>query len=85
MAKKRKAAKRVAKKRVGDAASVKVGNHLASARGLVTQRGFAKKLGISRGYLSDLENGRKSLSLKLFTQFCDKLDVSPNHLLGYKQ
>jgi len=40
-------------------------------------------LGISRGYLSDIERGRKSISIEMLAQFCHKLCISPNRLMGF--
>lgn len=45
---------------------------------------FAKSLGISRTYLSDLENDRKSPSIETVTKIADKLNVSTMYLLEGK-
>ena len=42
-----------------------------------SQTKFAEKLGISRTYLSDLENDRKSPSIDTVTKIAERLNVSP--------
>ncbi|MCD5030359.1 helix-turn-helix domain-containing protein [Enterococcus asini] len=46
-----------------------------------SQSQFAKKLEISRTYLSDLENNRKSPSIETVTKIAEKLGISTNELL----
>ncbi|RIO57287.1 helix-turn-helix domain-containing protein, partial [Staphylococcus hominis] len=45
-----------------------------------TQQKFAESLGISRTYLSDIENDRAILSNKNLNKIADKLNVSLNYL-----
>mgnify|MGYP002713868581 FL=1 len=45
-----------------------------------TQEEFAKKLGISRSYLSDIENNRKNISTNTLRNISEKLNVSINYL-----
>lgn len=45
-----------------------------------TQQQFAESLGISRTYLSDIENDRTSLSNKNLNKIAKKLNVSLNYL-----
>lgn len=47
---------------------------LRTASGL-TQRGFAKKLGVSQQVLSGYENGKNSMTLKTFVEICEKTDA----------
>ncbi|MCF1675974.1 MAG: helix-turn-helix domain-containing protein [Staphylococcus equorum] len=58
-----------------------LGDNLKKIRGSETQTAFAKKLGISRTYLSDLENGRKSPSIETVSKLAEKLEVSTVYLL----
>lgn len=48
-------------------------------RGL-TQSEFADKIGLSRSYLSDLENDRKNISTKTLKLLSEKLNVSTNYI-----
>jgi transcriptional regulator with XRE-family HTH domain len=50
----------------------------------MSQEDFAKKIGISRGYLSDLERGVREMSLETLNEICKKTATTPNKLLGYK-
>ncbi len=49
----------------------------------MSQEAFAKKIGISRGYLSDLERGVREMSLETLQSICRKTGTTPNKLLGY--
>ena len=40
---------------------VEVGKRVRSLRGLLTQSEYAKKIGVSQGYLSDIERGNKEV------------------------
>lgn len=48
----------------------------------LTQAEFSKKIGISRTYLSDLENNRKSPSVETLDKMAEKLGVSTTYLLN---
>lgn len=48
----------------------------------LTQDEMAKKLGLTRSYVSELEIGRKHPSLDRFVKICKKLSMSPNKMLG---
>ena len=48
-----------------------------------SQEAFAARLGISRGYLSDLERGARELSVTTLAAVCKKHGTTPNKLLGY--
>lgn len=50
----------------------------------LTQAEFSKKIGISRTYLSDLENNRKSPSVETLDKIAEKLDVSTDFLISGK-
>ncbi|MDT2705558.1 helix-turn-helix domain-containing protein [Enterococcus dispar] len=50
-----------------------------------SQSKFSEKLGISRTYLSDLENNRKSPSIETVSKIAEKLDVSTLYLLYGKK
>ena len=60
----------------------KVGKRLVAIRGKKTQEVFAKRLGITRGYLSDLERGAREMSLATLAVVCKKTGVTPNDLLA---
>jgi transcriptional regulator with XRE-family HTH domain len=46
----------------------------------IKQTDFAKSLGISQSYLSDLENGRKNISMNTVQRIADKLNVTVGYL-----
>lgn len=52
-------------------------------RGL-TLDALAKRTGVSKGYLSQVENGRKSGTLDLFRRLATVLDVALDDLAGWK-
>lgn len=60
----------------------RLGKRLTSIRGNQSQTAFAAKLGISRGYLSDLERGVREMSLATLTVVCKKTGATPNQLLA---
>jgi transcriptional regulator with XRE-family HTH domain len=43
----------------------------------MSQTDMAKRLGLSRGFLSDLERGKRGLSLQTFVRLCQLLRVMP--------
>jgi len=43
---------------------------------------MAKRSGISQSYLSELETGKKSLSLKTLATYCEVLDVQPSEVIA---
>ena len=47
-----------------------------------SQIDFAKKLGVSKQYLCDLEHNRKIVSAKKAKQFADILGYSPEHFIA---
>ena len=49
----------------------------------MSQEEFAKRVGISRGYLSDLERGVREMSLATLAVVCKKSGTTPNKLLGW--
>lgn len=52
----------------------KIGHLISSIRSSkgLSQEEFAKEIGISRSYLGDLENSRKSISLDIFIKLMEK-------------
>lgn len=61
---------------------VRVGRRVRKMRGLRSQATFAKKIGISRGFLSEIENGSREMSLKTFFKFCHHANCNSAWLLG---
>jgi transcriptional regulator with XRE-family HTH domain len=49
----------------------------------ITQKAFAKKLGISTSELCDIEKGRKFISIQRATKFAKKLNDSPEVFIQY--
>ena len=54
-----------------------------SAKGW-TQGAFAKMLGVSIGYISEIETGRRMPSLPTLLSMIDLLECTPNEMLEYK-
>lgn len=52
-------------------------------RGL-TQTTFAKRAGVSRGYLSDIERGARNVSVEVLVKLARALHVTPDCLLGFR-
>ena len=50
----------------------------------MTQEELATKMEISQSYLSDIENGRKNLSIKTVKKLADSLGLSVNDLFNDK-
>ena len=50
-----------------------------------TLHALAERVGVSKGYLSQVESGQKSGSLGLFRRLADVLDVSMDDLVGWKK
>ena len=55
-----------------------------SAKGW-TQGAFAKMLGVSIGYISEIETGRRMPSLPTLLSMIDLLECTPNEMLEYKE
>lgn len=58
--------------------------NIRKERGM-TQIEFANKVGISRTYLSDLENDRKNISTKTLQTLSEKLNVSTSYITTGKK
>ena len=50
----------------------------------LTLEGLATRVGVSKGYLSQIENGRKSGTLDLIRRLAAALDVTLDDLAGWK-
>ena len=48
----------------------------------LTQGEFAKEVGISRSYLGDLENNRKSPTVETLEKISSKMETSAEYLIG---
>jgi len=65
--------------------SIRIGKVLRRARlaSKLTQEEYAKSLGISRGFLSDIERGVCLVSLKMFVRILDRtVRMNADQLLG---
>ena len=60
-----------------------IGRNLRRLRlaGGLSQEALAERLGYSRGYVSDLELGKRNLSLQSFERLAADLEASPLSLL----
>ena len=52
-------------------------------RAEISQKELALKLGISKSYMSQIENGRKQMSIKLLVHISYILNSCPNQILGF--
>ena len=50
-----------------------------------TLEALAERVGVSKGYLSQIEGGQKPGALGLFRRLADVLDVSMDDLVGWKK
>lgn len=51
----------------------------------LTQHEFAEMIGISGGYLSEIEVGKKKPTIELINFIITEYKISPNELFGYGQ
>lgn len=65
--------------------TTKLGKRIAGLRAKKnqSQTAFAARVGISRGYLSDLERGAREVSLQTLANICKATKTTPNELLGF--
>jgi transcriptional regulator with XRE-family HTH domain len=63
----------------------KIGKRISAIRtdaGL-SQEKFAAHIGVSRGYLSDIERGAREMSLQTAQAVCKRLRITSSALLGF--
>lgn len=48
----------------------------------MTQEDFAYDIGLTRGFLSDIERGTRSISVETLARICGRTGMTPNKLLG---
>lgn len=62
----------------------KIGTRLAKyrARHNLTQEELAKDIGVTRGFLSDIERGAKSISVVTLACISAATGITPNKLMG---
>lgn len=46
-----------------------------------SQADFAARIGVTRGYLSDLERGTREMSLEVFARLCDMAVLQPTDIM----
>ncbi len=63
----------------------KFGTNLRKHRKHESQKQFALRMNISRGYLSDLERGERQVSLETMVHIYRALGTTPNTMLGYRR
>lgn len=51
----------------------------------LTQKQLAEKVGISRNFLSEIENGKYDIRLSLLCNIAEALDTTPKQLIVYKK
>lgn len=58
---------------------------IARVRQQLKGKELAERLGITRAYMSEIENNKaRGLTLELFVRLCEALDTTPNDLLQYQ-
>lgn len=64
--------------------NTRIGKKLKTYRtnGGRTQEEFAKRLGITRGFLSDIERGEKAISVETLVRVCTRTGIPVAALLG---
>jgi len=62
----------------------KIAENIIKIRNLlsVTQKDFARKIGVSATHLNLIENGKKKPSLKLIYRICDKFNIDPTFVVA---
>jgi XRE family transcriptional regulator, fatty acid utilization regulator len=63
-----------------------IGRFVREARATVkeSQTEFAQRIGISRGFLSEIETGSKVISINTLVLIARKLRTNPSKILGFK-
>ena len=51
----------------------------------INQSDLAKKIGISRSYLSEIESGKKTASIELLKKYSQIFDIPPSSLLLFSE
>lgn len=51
----------------------------------INQSDLAKKIGISRSYLSEIESGKKTPSIEILNKYSDVFDIPPSSLLLFSE
>jgi transcriptional regulator with XRE-family HTH domain len=51
----------------------------------IQQSALAEKLGISKSHLSELENGKKAVSIDLLKKYAEVFDVPPSTFLSFME
>ena len=46
----------------------------------LSQEAFANEAGIERRYMSDIENGKRNISIEMLERICSKLDLKLSEL-----
>lgn len=61
-----------------------IGNRIKKLRkeSKIKQETLAQAVGIAAGFLSEVENGKKGVSMEVLGKFADYFDVSTDYLLG---
>jgi len=62
----------------------KIGTRICVARhdSLLTQEELARKAHISRGFLSDIERGKRAIAVETLARLCRALKLNPTEVLA---
>lgn len=60
----------------------KLGKKLRTLRGDMTQRDFARRIGISQPVLNRIEQGTQNVTLETIQRMCDRLNCGIGYLFG---
>lgn len=66
-------------------ANIRIGRMLQTARESrnVTQKDMAVAVDISQNHISAIERGQNKASIAMLLGYCDRLDMTPNEILGF--
>jgi transcriptional regulator with XRE-family HTH domain len=51
----------------------------------LSQKDLAEKLGISKSYLSEIESGKKTLTLDLLNRYSEIFDIPPSSIMFFSE
>lgn len=70
-----------------DENNIKIGSLLQSVREShgIRQSELCEATGLSKNHISAVERGVSKASIRMLLGYCEKLGVTPNDILGYKE
>lgn len=70
-----------------DEDNIRIGRLLQTAREQhrISQAALCDATGLSKNHISAVERGVSKASVKMLLGYCEKLDITPNDILGYDE